>query len=120
MICLLQQFEENLPTYLYGNSMGCQIINTFLLANPSINLSGIIFGSPFFGMAEYLDINPVKKRLIKLIRSSMEPFAMQGSVLIHRVSCNHRHIEKAVTQVKSMTVVNIDGVDNMIECCDCI
>jgi len=35
---MLQQFEENVPSFLYGNSMGCLVVNSFLLNNPELPL----------------------------------------------------------------------------------
>ena len=49
---MIQKFEENLPTFLYGNSMGCMVLNTFLLKNPDLKLAGVIFSAPFFGFSE--------------------------------------------------------------------
>ena len=96
------------------------IINTFLLANPGLNIEGVIFGSPFFGMAEHLGLNPVKMALIRVLVPLMEPFGMQGSVHVHRISSNHRYAEKALTQIRSFTLINIEGVADMVDSCDCI
>ena len=60
LTAMLQQFEEYLPSFLYGNSMGCLVINTFLLSNPDLNLHGVIYGSPFFGMAEHIGMTPFR------------------------------------------------------------
>ena len=33
---LLEQFRPGLPSFLYGNSMGCMTLNTYLLRNPNL------------------------------------------------------------------------------------
>lgn len=52
LIAMMARFVEGIPTFLYGNSMGCMVINTFLLKNPDLKLAGVIFSAPFFGYAE--------------------------------------------------------------------
>jgi len=49
---MIEQFEANLPTFLYGNSMGCMVLNTFLLKNPELKIQGVVFSAPFFGFSE--------------------------------------------------------------------
>jgi alpha-beta hydrolase superfamily lysophospholipase len=43
MTMLMNQFKEGVPTFLYGFSMGCMIINTYLLANPDLKVDAVIF-----------------------------------------------------------------------------
>jgi len=69
---MLEQFEENIPSFLYGNSMGCLVINTFLLNNPDLKLQGVIFGSPFFEFAEHIGITPGRKILVRTIAPLFE------------------------------------------------
>ena len=70
--CMLKQFEEHLPSFLYGNSMGCLIINTYLLRNPGLGLAGVIFSSPFFQIAEDLGLTPFRKWLAFKIAPAFE------------------------------------------------
>ena len=69
---LLKEFEEDVPAFLYGNSMGCMIINTYLLSNPDLKLRGVIFGSPFFEMAEHLGVDAAKRTLARTIAPLFE------------------------------------------------
>ena len=73
---LLGEFEEGLPTFLYGNSMGCLIISTYLLNNPGLQLQGLVFSSPFFELAEHMGVTWDRKILARIIAPSLEPFAM--------------------------------------------
>lgn len=76
--------------------MGCMIINTFLVLNPGLKIQGVIFGSPFFEMAEHVGLTPARKMLVRTIAPALEPFAMQGTVLLHRVGRDKNYIRKAV------------------------
>mmetsp|Transcript_42779 Transcript_42779/g.56499 ORF Transcript_42779/g.56499 Transcript_42779/m.56499 type:complete len:88 (-) Transcript_42779:624-887(-) len=80
LTAMLKQFQENLPSFLYGNSMGCLIINTYLLRNPGLNLQGVIFSAPFFDMAEHLNVNRFRKWLAHTLAPGLQGFAMQGTV----------------------------------------
>lgn len=64
---LIQRFEEGIPTFLYGNSMGCLAINTFLLRNPDLKLQGVIFSAPFFGFADSLGVTRIRKILLRIV-----------------------------------------------------
>ncbi len=57
VIAMIQRFEDGLPTFLYGNSMGCMVVNTFLLKNPDLKIAGVIFSAPFFGFSENYKLN---------------------------------------------------------------
>jgi acylglycerol lipase len=76
IIAMMAQFEEDLPTFLYGNSMGCMVINTFLLRNPELKLSGVIFSSPFFGLAEHLGIDRAKCIAMSAVEPLLEVSAI--------------------------------------------
>ena len=69
---MIDQFREGVPTFLWGNSMGCMVINTFLLQNPHLKLAGVIFGSPFFELSEALNFNMGKKLLVRFFRVLIE------------------------------------------------
>jgi len=64
---MIARFVEGLPTFLYGNSMGCMVINTFLLKNPDLKLAGVVFSSPFFGFSEKIQFTWFRQQLVKLI-----------------------------------------------------
>ncbi len=64
---MILKFSENLPSFLYGNSMGCMVINTFLLKNPDLKLAGVIFSAPFFGFSDKINFNWFKQQLVKLV-----------------------------------------------------
>ena len=85
LTCLLKQFVDGIPAFLYGNSMGCLLINTYLLNNPELTLQGVIFGSPFFGFPRHIGVTWDRKILARLIAPVFESFAMQGTVAVNRV-----------------------------------
>ena len=94
---LVQQFEEDLPTFLYGNSMGCLIINSFLLKNPNLPIQGIIFGSPFFQPHKSAGLTPFRKWLLVSAAQGLEGFATQAPINLHKVGQTKSYMRKAVT-----------------------
>ena len=98
--------------------MGCLIISTFLLNNPELKIQGIVFQSPFFEMAEHIGVTWDKVMLARMLAKPLEPLAMQGTVMIHRVGRDMNYIRKALQQRKSFTIINMQGLVNMIDALD--
>jgi hypothetical protein len=48
------------------------VINTFLLRNPTLKISGVIFSAPFFGMSEHLQIDTFKVVMMKTLLPILE------------------------------------------------
>lgn len=115
LACMLEQFEENLPSFLYGNSMGCMIINTFLLRNPDLPIQGVIFGSPFFEFPKHVHLTPFRKWLAHKAAPGLEPFAMQGTVQLHKVSQGKSYIRKASTQRKAVPIISAIAIVSMLD-----
>ena len=69
---LIEQFREGVPTFLWGNSMGCMVLNTFLLQNPHLKLAGVIFGSPFFEISEELELDAAKRFMLSTLAEGLE------------------------------------------------
>jgi alpha-beta hydrolase superfamily lysophospholipase len=63
---LLEQFEPGLRSFVYGHSMGCMLLNTFLLKNPGLALDGVIFSAPFFGFSEVFGMSPARIFLMQI------------------------------------------------------
>ena len=85
---LLGEFEEGIPAILYGNSLGCLIISTYLLNNPDIKLQSLIFSSPFFELAEHIGATWDRRMIARIMAPHLETFSMQGTILVHRVGRN--------------------------------
>ena len=69
---LIEQFREGVPTFLWGNSMGCMVLNTFLLQNPHLKLNGVVFGSPFFEISEELELDSAKRFVLSTLAEGLE------------------------------------------------
>jgi alpha-beta hydrolase superfamily lysophospholipase len=69
---LLEQFKPGVPSFLYGNSMGCMVINTYLLQNSKLPIAGVIFGSPFFELTERVHFDAPKKFAVKALKDLLE------------------------------------------------
>jgi len=72
LTALIQRFEDGIPAFLYGNSFGCMVINTFLLRNPDLKLAGVIFSAPFFGLSENVRLTWFKKQFLLFAAPFME------------------------------------------------
>jgi len=46
--------------------MGCLIVATFLLKNPDLKISGIIYAAPFFGFHAASGITPFRRLALTL------------------------------------------------------
>ena len=82
---MIEQFRDGIPTFLWGNSMGCMVLNTFLLQNPHLKISGVIFGSPFFELSEAFGFDAGKKLAVQLLRPLLETFVVTGAPKIHKI-----------------------------------
>ena len=49
------------PLFLYGHSMGCLVTATFLLRNPGLKISGVIYAAPFFGFSPIAGVTPFRR-----------------------------------------------------------
>lgn len=85
---LLSQFKEGVPTFLYGFSMGCMVLNTYLLANPDLKIDGVIFQAPFFKMGPGFQMDRVKEFGIRLIRPLIQHFVINAVFNVQELSLN--------------------------------
>jgi len=42
---VLLRVREDLPLLLFGHSMGCLVIGTFLINNPDLKITGVVLNS---------------------------------------------------------------------------
>lgn len=49
-IRLFKQIRTDKPFFVHCHSMGCMAFQSFLVRNPGLNLAGVIYGAPFFGL----------------------------------------------------------------------
>lgn len=45
---ILMQARNDKPLFLFAHSMGCLATASFLLKNPGLKVSGVIYSAPFF------------------------------------------------------------------------
>ena len=76
-----------MPLFLFAHSMGCQILNTYLLINPDIaaRLAGVIWSAPFWGIPAFAGVDWVKKQVIKLLALQLEEFVLVTGMPAHKV-----------------------------------
>ena len=75
---LLTQVRPDLPLFLFGHSMGCMVLNTYLTINPKIadRLAGVIWSAPFWGMPEFVHMGWFQKQMIKVLSVEAQEFCL--------------------------------------------
>lgn len=106
LTAMIREFEEGLQTFLYGNSMGCMVINTFLLKNPDLKFAGVIFSSPFFGMSERYQLTWFRKQILKLISPIISLFCLQAPIRINSLSSNKPYVSLLLQERKAVPFLN--------------
>lgn len=124
---MIKQFDEGLQTFLYGNSMGCMVINTFLLKNPELKLAGVIFSAPFFGFSEKIKLTWFRTQILKLaspiipvstnqtnITFFCQLFCLQSPIKIHSVSINKPYMHSLLQDRKAIPFLNSESTLSLL------
>ena len=90
---LLSQVRPDLPLFLFGHSMGCLVLNSFLCLNPDIaeRLAGVMYSAPFYGLPDYKHIDPVKMEVLKILSLAIDEFVINAEIPLHKVTRNRNH-----------------------------
>lgn len=123
VIAMIQRFDDGQPAFLYGNSMGCMVLNTFLLKNPDLKIAGVIFSAPFFGFSEKLGVNWFKTLLMKVsaplikvsLSNNLQDIAFNSPIKIHSVSQNKSYLHRLLNDRKSIPFVNVDAALSLMK-----
>lgn len=83
---LLKQANPNLPLILYGHSMGGLTVLTYLINNPNLNISAVVFSAPFLDFNTSMGIDSTKQALVKLLSPHIEVIHFYFSFFVHRSS----------------------------------
>ena len=70
----------DLPSFLYGNSMGCMIITTYLQRNPGLHLAGVVLSAPFFYLPEHLEGRDGKLAITPYIGPILKDFVLGSHI----------------------------------------
>lgn len=68
--------------------MGCMVINTYLLANPNIELAGVIFQAPFFQFGGDFRMNFAREVALRFLRPLLKPFAINAPFSLQALASN--------------------------------
>lgn len=71
-IAMFKQIRTDKPFFVHCHSMGCMAFQSFLVRNPSLNLAGVIYGAPFFGMPVTADMDLPNNQILAQILSSKD------------------------------------------------
>jgi alpha-beta hydrolase superfamily lysophospholipase len=78
----------DLPTFLYGNSMGCMVLTTYLQRNPDLRIAGVVFSAPFFYLPECLEGRDRKLAIIPYIAQGIKDFVLASHIKKASVALN--------------------------------
>ena len=83
--------------------MGCLTVNTYLGLNPSIanRLAGVIYSAPFFSMSEQMNIDPVKRIIVRSTAGLLDEFVMFAPLPLHKVCRDRRYMRTLVPSRKA-------------------
>ena len=95
--------------------MGCMVLNTFLLQNPHLKISGVIFGSPFFELSEAFGFDAGKKLAVQLMRPVLETFVVSGAPKLHKIFQNMAYKRRQLMQRKCMPLIDVNGICSFLE-----
>ena len=77
-----------------GHSMGCLALNSFLALNPEVadKVAGVIYSAPFFGIPDFVKMDPIKIEVLKLLAMVMEEFVVSSGMPMHKICRNKTYI----------------------------
>jgi len=94
IISLRKDFQE-LPIFMYGHSMGGNIVANYLLRRSSSELKGAIMTSPWFRLAEEIPAFQVK--LVNMIAGLFPALTLPNGLNVNDISSDPEVVEAYVT-----------------------
>mmetsp|Transcript_29466 Transcript_29466/g.44681 ORF Transcript_29466/g.44681 Transcript_29466/m.44681 type:complete len:258 (+) Transcript_29466:549-1322(+) len=100
--------------------MGCLDLTTFLVNNPNLKISGVIAGSPFWGLSDSHNIDFARRLIIKFLATFVEELPLNGLGSTHYLSHDRRYyLHELVTNSKKHPTYTSGGILNsMLESCE--
>ena len=88
-----KDFQE-LPLFIYGHSMGGNIVANYLLKRSASELKGAVFTSPWFRLAE--DVPAFQVKLVNLIAGLLPALALPNGLNVNDISSDPEVVEAYV------------------------
>lgn len=86
----LQELNQDLPTFIFGHSMGGMNVTTFLLNNPGLNLAGALICAPMFDQLQQ-NLPDWKRLAAPMIKPLLSDVVIQGKVPIQYIANKHQY-----------------------------
>ncbi|CDW81614.1 alpha beta fold family protein [Stylonychia lemnae] len=115
VVALLQQVNPKLPLLIYGHSMGGLTILTFLVNNPTLNVSGVILSAPFLGVHESAKLDDKKKLTVKLLAPELEEFVVNPRIPVHLVCRDKIVFREFLQNRKFIPFMSLGQIDSIID-----
>jgi alpha-beta hydrolase superfamily lysophospholipase len=112
----------DLPTFLYGNSMGCMVLTTYLQRNPDLHLAGVIFSAPFFYIPDTMEQRDFKMLIAPYAGAVLKDFLLGSHIKKGFVTLNDTYMSRFMnyTSMKGYPFMEPSGVANFSEAFNCI
>ena len=87
-----------------GHSMGCLALNSYLTLNPEIasRLAGVIWSAPFWGLPDFIQMDPVKIEMLKLLSLAIDEFVINSDMPLHKVTRNRTYHRVLIGTTKAV------------------
>ncbi|EGR30944.1 hypothetical protein IMG5_120760, partial [Ichthyophthirius multifiliis] len=115
-ICtLLKQANKDLPLYLYGHSLGGQLVITLVMRNPLLNIAGVIITSALIGFPKDRKINFLKTFLLKSLGKKLEDIVVNSMIHPTALTKNDEYIKKCFGDRLMIPFLGMNMAKNILE-----
>jgi acylglycerol lipase len=76
--------------------MGALLINSFLINNPLLNISGVILSNPLIKIPRSTNLNGYKGYIVKLLAKDLKDLVINSMINISALTKDSYHIMKIV------------------------
>ena len=103
---VLSQVDPELPLFIYAHSMGCMIVNSFLINNPKLNISGVILSAPLTGAPKNVHIDRFRLYLLSVVSSELPEFMANPRTDVGYVTKKAKILKWYLTNSRVVPIMN--------------
>jgi len=112
---LFKQIKNEKPIFLLGHSMGGGLVLNFVLANPDLNLAGLILNSPFYRFPANVRINFFKLQLIKFLSRNVPEIMMSTKISINSITKDKEVIASYEDDILLLSALTLRMVHSLVD-----
>ena len=117
---MLKEVNDQIPCFVQAHSMGCLVITTMIVNNPTLNFAGCILGSPFIGFGKEKRVDRFKRMVTLILKNYLDELPINPIGTQQWLSRDRAHYTDAVLHANKKAGSFTSGsiVNSMIECCE--